>query len=461
MGYISYNKVLLQRQILLTNLIILILVVTVQIRKGKLEMPSKVIIGAQWGDEGKAKIIDILSEEAEVVVRSQGGNNAGHTVAVNNEVYKFHLIPSGILYPGTLCIVGNGVVIDPSGILEEIKGLHSKGISTDNLRIRLRAHLVMPYHKVLDGIKEEYRGSSDIGTTKKGIGPCYMDKAERSGIRVCDLYNKEVFEKKVKENVEIKNAIIKNVYGKDVQFDPQEIINEYYDYAEQLKQYIADTTVLVYEAINQGKKVLFEGAQGTLLDIDLGTYPYVTSSHPVTGGVCVGAGIGPTMINECIGVMKGYVTRVGKGPFPTELFDKVGEDIRDAGHEFGTTTGRARRCGWFDAVIGKFAVRTSGLTSIALNKIDVLSEIDTVKVCVAYKKDNEIIHEFPASLEELALCEPVYEEMEGWGKIDHIRKYEDLPVNAKKYISRIEELCGAKITMVGVGPNRDQNIYVN
>jgi len=424
-------------------------------------MSSKVIIGAQWGDEGKAKIIDILSEEAEVVVRSQGGNNAGHTVAVNNEVYKFHLIPSGILYPNKICIVGNGVVIDPKGILEEIDNLEKKGISTDNLKISLRAHLVMPYHKVLDGIKEVYRGKDDIGTTKKGIGPCYMDKAERSGIRMCDLLNQEVFEKKVRENVEIKNKIISKVYEQDTILNADEIIQEYLIYANKLKKYLTDTTVLLYNALREGKKVLFEGAQGTLLDIDLGTYPYVTSSHPITGGVCVGAGVGPTEIDECIGVMKGYVTRVGKGPFPTELFDEVGDKIRDVGHEFGTTTGRPRRCGWFDAVIGKFAVRTSGLTSIALNKIDVLSNIDKVKICVAYKKGNEIINEFPPSLEELALCEPVYEEMDGWGPIDHIRTYEELPENVKKYIGKVEELCGAKVTMVGVGPNRDQNIYVN
>jgi adenylosuccinate synthase len=424
-------------------------------------MSAKVIIGAQWGDEGKAKIIDILSQEADVVVRSQGGNNAGHTVTVNDDVFKFHLVPSGILYPDTLCIVGNGVVIDPKGILEEITNLHNKGISTDNLKISLRSHIVMPYHKTLDGIKEEYRGNSDIGTTKKGIGPCYMDKAERSGIRMCDYLNKEVFEAKVRENVEIKNSIIKNVYGSDVQYDADAVIKEYREYLEQLKPYFADTTVLVYEAIKSDKKVLFEGAQGTLLDIDLGTYPYVTSSHPITGGVCVGAGIGPTMINECIGVMKGYVTRVGKGPFPTELFDATGEKIRDVGHEFGTTTGRARRCGWFDAVIGKFAVRTSGLTSIALNKIDVLADIDKVKICVAYKKGDEIINEFPASLEELAKCEPVYEEMDGWGDISNIRSYSELPETAKAYVKRVEELCDAKVTMVGVGPNRDQNIYVD
>lgn len=424
-------------------------------------MATKVIIGAQWGDEGKAKIIDILSEDAEVVIRSQGGNNAGHTVTVEDEVYKFHLVPSGILYPGTSCIVGNGVVIDPEGILKEIDGLTEKGITVDNLRISERAHVVMPYHKVLDGIKEVARGNDDIGTTKKGIGPCYMDKAERSGIRFCDLMNEEVFAKKVRENVVVKNKMIKYVYEQDIQLDADEIIKEYRAYADRLKPFVTDTTVLAFEAVESGKEVLFEGAQGTLLDIDLGTYPYVTSSHPVTGGVCVGSGIGPTAIDECIGVMKGYVTRVGKGPFPTELFDEVGQKIRDVGHEYGTTTGRPRRCGWFDAVIGEFAVRTSGLTSIALNKIDVLSDIETIKICTAYEKDGEITKHFPASLEELAKCRPVYEELPGWGPIDHIRTYDELPENAKNYIKRVEELCKAKVTMVGVGPNRDQNIYVD
>ncbi|WP_341875873.1 adenylosuccinate synthase [Defluviitalea saccharophila] len=424
-------------------------------------MPAKVVIGAQWGDEGKAKIIDILAQQADMVVRSQGGNNAGHTVAVNGEVYKFHLVPSGILYPGTVCIVGNGVVVDPKGILEEIDMLTNKGVSVSNLKIDLRAHMVMPYHKALDGIKEEYRGNEDIGTTKKGIGPCYMDKAERSGIRLCDLFYPEVFENKVRENVKIKNAIISKVYESDEVFDADEIIREYKMYGERLKPFLTDTTVLVYEAIKEGKNVLFEGAQGTLLDIDLGTYPYVTSSHPITGGVCVGAGIGPTMIDECIGVMKGYVTRVGKGPFPTELFDETGDQIREVGREFGTTTGRPRRCGWFDAVIGRFAVRTSGLTAIALNKIDVLSNIPKIKICTAYKKGDEILKEFPASLEDLKQCEPIYEELEGWGDISHIRKYEDFPESVKKYIARVEELCGAKVTMVGVGPEREQNIYID
>lgn len=425
-------------------------------------MPTKVIIGAQWGDEGKAKIIDILSEKADVVVRCQGGNNAGHTVTVDGEAYKFQLIPSGILYTGKECVVGNGVVIDPEGILGEIDNLAQKGIDVSTLRLSSRAHLVMPYHKALDKAKESLsaKEGKDIGTTMKGIGPCYMDKAERTGIRICDLYHEEVFAEKVRENVRVKNAMLKYVYNQDVQFDAEEIITAYRAHAERLKPYVTDTTVAVYEAIKEGKEVLFEGAQGTLLDLDLGTYPYVTSSHPITGGACIGAGIGPTMIDECIGVMKGYITRVGKGPFPTELHDEIGEQIRREGHEFGTVTGRPRRCGWFDAVIGEFAVRTSGLTSIALNKIDVLKDLETIKICVGYELNGEVIKYFPASLEDLEKCKPVYEEMEGWGDISHIRTYEELPESVKKYIARIEELVGCKITMVGVGPNRDQNIVI-
>lgn len=426
-------------------------------------MPTKVIIGAQWGDEGKAKIIDILSEKADVVVRCQGGNNAGHTVAVDGEVYKFQLIPSGILYTGKKCIVANGVVVDPEGILGEVDGLLAKGIDVSTLRISSRAHLVMPYHKALDRAKEsiQAKDGKDIGTTMKGIGPCYMDKAERSGVRVCDLYHEEVFAEKVRANVAVKNDMLKYVYHQEEQFDAEEIISTYKKYAERLQPFVEDTTVSVYEAIKAGKEVLFEGAQGTLLDLDLGTYPYVTSSHPVTGGACIGAGIGPTMIDSCIGVMKGYITRVGKGPFPTELHDEIGDRIREEGHEFGTVTGRPRRCGWFDAVIGEFAVRTSGLTEIALNKIDVLKDLEVVKICVGYEFNGEIIKYFPASLEDLELCKPVYEEMEGWGDISHIRSYEALPESVKKYLTRIEELIGCKITMVGVGPNRDQNIIIN
>jgi adenylosuccinate synthase len=421
-------------------------------------MATKVVIGAQWGDEGKGKIIDILAQQAEVVVRSQGGNNAGHTVEANGQQYKLHLTPSGILNPNTLCIIGNGVVVDPGVLLGELDMLQEKGVSADNLKIDARAHVIFPYHRVLDGLSEEARGKGDIGTTKKGIGPAYMDKAERSGIRMCDLMNKDLFIEKVKANVELKNKIIEKVYGgKGLNAD--EIIAEYLDYAERLRKYVTDTTILLYNAIKAGKNVLFEGAQGTLLDLDLGTYPYVTSSHPITGGVCIGAGIGPTMIDECIGVVKAYTTRVGKGPFPTELFDEIGDQIRELGHEYGTTTGRPRRCGWFDAVIVKYAVRTSGLTSIVVNKIDTLSGIDKIKICVGYKKGDEIIREFPPSLEELALCEPIYEEMDGWqGDIGQIRNYKDLPENAKKYIEKIEEICDVKVSMIGVGPGREQNI---
>ncbi len=421
-------------------------------------MSTQVVIGAQWGDEGKGKIIDILAQKSEVVVRSQGGNNAGHTVEADGEQYKLHLVPSGILNPNTLCIIGNGVVIDPGALIDEIDMLEGRGITTANLKIDARAHVVFPYHRELDGLSEAARGKGDIGTTKRGIGPAYMDKAERCGIRICDLLNSAIFEEKLRNNVEVKNKIIEKVYG-GVGLSADEIIREYTAYANRIRKYVTDATVLLYNAIKAGKKVLFEGAQGTLLDLDLGTYPYVTSSHPISGGVCVGAGIGPTMIEECIGVVKAYTTRVGKGPFPTELFDGIGDEIRQKGNEYGTTTGRPRRCGWFDAVIVKYSVRTSGLTSIVVNKIDTLGDINKLKICVAYKKGDEIISEFPPSLEELAVCEPIYEEMEGWeGNIGNIKNYEDLPENAKKYISRVEELCDVKVSMIGVGPGRDQNI---
>ena len=421
-------------------------------------MPTKVVIVAQWGDEGKGKITDILAGESDVVVRSSGGNNAGHTVEANGVQYKLHLMPSGIINKGTLCIIGNGVVVDPKVLLEEIDMLTEKGIDVSGLKLDLRAHVIMPYHIELDGLSEKARGKGDIGTTKRGIGPCYMDKAERSGIRVCDLMNSEVFAQKVKNNLEIKNKIISLVYG-GTPLDADSVINEYLGYADRLRKYAADTSVLLYNAIKEGKKVLFEGAQGTLLDLDLGTYPFVTSSHPISGGVCVGTGIGPTLIDECIGIVKAYTTRVGKGPFPTELFDETGDLIRNRGNEFGTTTGRPRRTGWFDAVIVKFAVRTSSLTSIAINKIDTMSDIGTLKICVGYKLNGKVINEFPPSLEELALCEPVYEEMPGWeGDVSKCKSYDELPENAKRYIERIEQLVDCKISMVGVGPNRTQNL---
>lgn len=421
-------------------------------------MPSKVVVGAQWGDEGKGKIIDILASRADMVVRSQGGNNAGHTVTIGGKVFKLSLIPSGILYPDTDCIIGNGVVADPGALLIEMDSLALKGISVERLRIDARTHVVMPYHLVLDGLSEAARGQSDIGTTKKGIGPCYMDKAERCGIRMCDLLDEHGFAEKVRANVAIKNKIIKEVYGgKEV--SAEAIIEEYLTYGRLLAPYVADTGVLIYKAIKEGKNVLFEGAQGTLLDIDMGTYPYVTSSHPVSGGVCVGAGIGPTLIDGCLGVVKAYTTRVGKGPFPTELFDETGEKIRNVGGEYGTVTGRPRRCGWFDAVIARYAVRVNGLTELSVNKIDTLSNLGKLKICVAYRCKDKIIEDFPPSLEELAQYEPVYIEMEGFeGDFSKMASYDALPANAKKYIEKIEEVCGCRVSMVGVGPGREQNL---
>ncbi len=421
-------------------------------------MPTRVVIGAQWGDEGKGKIIDIFASQSDVVVRSSGGNNAGHTVEANGQQYKLHLIPSGILNPATLCLVGNGVVVDPKVILEEIDMLTSRGIDVSNLKIDARAHMILPYHIALDGLSESSRGKGDIGTTKCGIGPCYMEKAERSGIRMHEFVDEAVFREKFKNNLNNKNLIIEKVYG-GTPLKYEDYVEEYVGYAKRLAPYMADCTVLLYNAIKEGKKVLFEGAQGTLLDLDLGTYPYVTSSHPVSGGVCVGAGIGPTLIDECVGVVKSYTTRVGKGPFPTELFDDMGDLIRNRGNEFGTTTGRPRRTGWFDAVIVKFAVRTSGLNSIAVNKMDTLSGIPTLKICVGYKLNGEVINELPYSLDLLAKCEPVYEELPGWDEdISGCTSYDELPENAKNYIKRIEELCCVKVSNIGVGPNRTQNL---
>ena len=422
-------------------------------------MSSKVVIGTQWGDEGKGKIIDVYATQSDVVVRAQGGNNAGHTIKADGVTYKLRLIPSGILNKNTLCIIGNGVVIDPKVLLGEIEGFVSKGISVDNLKIDKRAHIIMPYHIALDELSENMRGDAKIGTTKSGIGPCYMDKAERSGIRMCDLIDEEIFRKKLNNVLPLKNAIMTKVYG-GAEMSADEIFEEYSAYAKKLSKFVCDTTVLVYDAIKQNKKVLFEGAQATLLDLDMGTYPFVTSSHPVAGGFCIGAGIGPTMIDSCIGVCKSYTTRVGKGPFPTELFDKTGDTIREKGFEFGTVTGRPRRCGWFDAVIMKFSVRVNSLTEIALNKLDTLSGIGDLKVCVAYKKNGEIINDFPASIEELEGCEPIYETLPGFdGDISDIKEFDKLPQNAKNYILRIEELLDTKVSIIGVGPGRDQCIF--
>ncbi|MBV4417492.1 adenylosuccinate synthase [Clostridium tyrobutyricum] len=423
-------------------------------------MSAFIVLGAQWGDEGKGKMTDYLAKEADVVVRFQGGNNAGHTVEVDDKQYKLHLIPSGILYKNKLNVIGNGVVLDPKALFEEINYLKENGVNVtaDNLIISDRAHLIMPYHKVLDGIKEKSRGKNDIGTTGKGIGPCYTDKMERSGIRVCDLMHKEVFYNNLKNNLEIKNEIISKVYGGEkLNFDS--IYNEYTVYAEKLAPFVRDISVEVYDCIKSNKNVLFEGAQGTLLDIDYGTYPFVTSSSTIAGGVCIGSGIGPTMINGAVGIAKAYTTRVGKGPFPTELNDETGNWIREQGHEYGVTTGRARRCGWIDLVILKTSSRISGLTSFAVTKIDTLGGLDKIKACVGYKLDGKVIDYVPASLEDLAKCEPVYEEFDGWDEnIKDARDYNSFPENAKKYIRKIEEFTGTKVSIVSVGPERDQTI---
>lgn len=420
-------------------------------------MPASIVVGTQWGDEGKGKIIDIIASRADVVVRSQGGNNAGHTVVNDGNTYKLHLIPSGILYKETLCLIGAGVVLDPKDFIGELDSLGERGVSFDNLKIDPRAHVIMPWHITLDGLSEQFRGNSDIGTTKRGIGPTYMDKYERCGIRVYDLIHPEVFAEKARATGKLKNKIITEVYGGEAH-DIEAIIKEYTEYGKRLKQYVDDVSVIVYNAAKSGKQIMFEGAQATLLDIDFGTYPYVTSSHPLSAGVCVGTGVGPMIINDIIGVAKAYTTRVGKGPFPTELEDETGDLIRNRGGEFGTTTGRPRRTGWFDAVIVRHSVRVNGLSKLAINKLDTLSGIGKLKICVAYKKpDGTIIKDFPPTLEELAGCEPVYEEFDGFNEdISGCKSFDELPEVCKKYILKLEELCECKIAMVGIGPDRSQ-----
>ena len=423
-------------------------------------MAVTALVGAQWGDEGKGKVIDILAEKSDMVVRAQGGNNAGHTVVAGGVTYKLHLIPSGILYKNTICVIGNGTVIDPAVVLEEMAELSARGVDLSRLKIDARAHIIFPYHIALDGLSERARGEEDIGTTKKGIGPCYMDKAERIGIRMCDLIQPSVLAEKLKRNIKIKNDIITKLYGGEP-VDYEKILADYNEYAKKLAPFVCDTSVLVYNAIKSGKNVLFEGAQGALLDLDVGTYPYVTSSHPVSGGFCVGAGVGPTLIKDVLGIAKSYTTRVGKGPFPTELDDEVGTFIREQGAEYGTTTGRARRCGWLDAVILRFAVRVNGLTGIALNKLDTLTGLKKLKICVAYEKNGVRLHDFPSDISELADCKPVYEEFDGWTEdITNAKSLKDLPKAAVTYLKAIEKLVDCPIKMVGVGPDRTQNFIL-
>lgn len=421
-------------------------------------MPAVALVGAQWGDEGKGKVTDFLAAQADFIVRYQGGNNAGHTVVVGQEEFRLHLIPSGILYPEKTCIIGNGVVIDPAVLIGEIEELTRRGVKMARLLISERAHVILPYHRMLDSAQEVWKGNGRIGTTGRGIGPAYMDKMARTGLRMIDLINPEVLRCRLEENVALKNALFERVYGTEtVSFAA--LYETYQDYATFLRKYVVDTGVVLHEAISAGRKVLFEGAQGTLLDIDHGTYPYVTSSNPTAGGVCTGAGVGPRVIDCVVGIAKAYTTRVGEGPFPTELKDRLGEEIRARGREFGTTTGRPRRCGWFDAVIARYAVRVNGLDYLCLTKLDVLTGIPVLKICRAYRYRGEEITNFPASLDVLTACEPVYEELPGWDEeITGARRLADLPVNARRYIERIEALAGVPVALVGVGVRREETI---
>ena len=420
-------------------------------------MSSVVVVGTQWGDEGKGKITDFLSEKAEYVARYQGGDNAGHTIQFGGETYKLHLIPSGIFSPEKLCIIGNGVVVNPKSLVTELAYLHERNIATDNLRISDRAHVILPYHIELDRLQEEAKGDNKIGTTIKGIGPAYMDKAARVGIRIADLLDREVFEERLRINLEDKNRQFTKLYDANP-MNFEEILEEYYEYGQQIKQYVCDTSVLLNEALDNGKRVLFEGAQGVMLDIDQGTYPFVTSSNPLAGGVTIGSGVGPSKVTKVVGVCKAYTSRVGDGPFPTELFDEIGSRIREVGREYGTTTGRPRRVGWFDSVVMRHSKRVSGITNLCLNSIDVLTGLETVKICVAYRKSNgEEIRHYPASLVELGQCEPVYEELPGWSEdITGCRTLEELPIEAQNYVRRVSELVGVKISTFSVGPDRNQ-----
>lgn len=423
-------------------------------------MANVVVIGAQWGDEGKGKITDLLSKSADVVVRYQGGVNAGHTVVVKDQVFKLHLIPSGILYPETDCIIGTGTVIDPQGLIGELNQLEALGISTKRLIISETAHVTMPYHRMIDQAAEEKRGNFKIGTTKRGIGPTYADKSERIGIRMIDLINPEQMQKQIRWTVEYKNVILEKLYGL-TPLDPEAVIEEYAAYADRLRPHVADSSLKIYDAVQKRRNVLFEGAQGTLLDLDHGTYPYVTSSNPVAGGACVGAGIGPTIIDRVIGVAKAYTTRVGEGPFPTELHGSVGEHLCDRGAEFGTTTGRQRRCGWFDAVIGRYAVRINGLDCLAITKLDVLDELDEIQVCIAYDIDGQRCDHFPSSARLFAQCQPIYKTVPGWKQSTaHCRSLEDLPKQALDYLKLLAELMEVPIAIVSLGASRDQTIIV-
>ena len=426
-------------------------------------MSTKIALGAQWGDEGKAKVVDYLTLESDIVVRYQGGANAGHTVKVGDMEFVFHMIPSGIMHFDKVCVIGNGVVVDPQALLEEIDDLREKGFTCDGrLMVSQSAHLVLPYHKVLDRAGEESKGGVTIGTTGRGIGPAYRDKVERThGIRVMDLFDEKELKNKLWNAVEAKNQIIEKIY----KLEPLEfnsILDMYSSYADRLRPFVCDVSVFLNDAIDSGKNVLFEGAQGTLLDVDHGTYPYVTSSNTTAGAACTGSGVGPTLIEEVIGVTKAYTTRVGNGPFPTEMLGDEGDYLRKIGNEFGATTGRARRCGWFDVPILRSAKRLNGLTSIALTRLDTLDTMKRLKVCVAYDCRGERLEQFPADLEVVAECQPIYEEIEGWkSSTAHIRAYEDLPSLARAYVDLLVERIGLPASLISVGPERDATIVMD
>ena len=422
-------------------------------------MPVIAIVGAQWGDEGKGKVVDLVAEKADVVVRFSGGDNAGHTVINPYGKFKLHLIPSGIFYPQVIAMISNGVVINPKVLIGEMDELNQRGIDTSRLFISERAHLIMPYHLLLDGLDEESRGGKAIGTTRKGIGPAYADKTARLGIRCGDLLDKELFLERLRFILEYKNVILTKVYEVEP-LSLDEVYSQYCQYGERLAPHIAETTALVHQALDKGEIVILEGAQGALLDLDFGTYPYTTSSSPLAGGGCIGAGLGPTAINRVLGVFKAYCTRVGSGPMPTELEDDTSDLIRERGHEYGTTTGRPRRCGWFDAVAARFSTRINGFTGAAITRLDVLDTLPSLKICIGYKLDGETIDYFPSSVTALERCQPVYEELPGWQTpISDIRDYEQLPAQAKQYLSRLEELISCPINIVSVGPAREQTIH--
>jgi adenylosuccinate synthase len=428
-------------------------------------MPAVVLVGAQWGDEGKGKATDLLGGRVDYVVRYQGGNNAGHTVVIedesgHSETYALHLIPSGMLRPECIPVIGNGVVVDPAVLLEEMDGLAARGVDVSRLKVDADAHLIMPHHRALDRVTERYLGKAKIGTTGRGIGPAYGDKVARVGIRVQDLLDPGIFREKVVLALREKNQVLAKVYNRRP-IDVDEVCEEYGRYAERLAPHIADTGLLLHQALDEGRNVLLEGSQGTLLDVDHGTYPFVTSSNPVAGGAATGAGIGPTRIERVIGIVKAYTTRVGSGPFPTELDDEDGERLRRVGHEFGVTTGRSRRTGWFDAVIARYAVRVNGLTDLFLTKLDVLSGFEQVPICVGYDVDGERVDEMPMTQTGFHHAKPVYESMPGWdADISKARSLDDLPAEARAYVERIEELSGAPVSAIGVGPGRDETLVL-